>query len=326
MTAYHPPSPKDSPSSAPVFPGFPETDTLKKKPSHAATNVWGPYVALARWHRPIGVFLLLLPCWWGLVLGSSDFPELWLLGVYAMGAILMRGAGCTYNDLVDAPLDKKVARTSGRPLPSGRLPPWKAWVFLCIQGLLGFFLLWMLPPVTIILGGASLGLVALYPWMKRWTYWPQLFLGLTFNWGILMGWSSVNPCFEEWTLKSILPPLLLYGAGIFWTLIYDTLYAHQDRQDDARVGIKSTALKFGEKTPLYLLGFGGGFLGLLGFVGILSALHPFYYWGLGGVAIQLGIQVYGMDIHNPSLCGRQFKAHGRIGITVLLALLGGRFL
>lgn len=208
-----------------------------------------------RLDRPIGWWLLLLPGWWAIVLASGgvqtmDGRSWYFIAAFLIGAIVMRGAGCVVNDIWDRDLDKMVERTRGRPLASGAVSVKRAALFLGALLLMGAAILLSMNGLTIILGLASLPLIALYPAMKRITYWPQLFLGITFNFGALMGWSAVNGSLS-------LAPLCLYLGGIFWTIGYDTIYAHQDKEDDALAGIKSTALKFGAQSKLWVSGFYG---------------------------------------------------------------------
>src|SRR5262249_60047313 len=203
-----------------------------------------PYARLARWDRPIGTWLLLFPGWWGIALADPVWPDLLLL-LFAIGAVAMRGAGCTLNDIADREYDGKVARTRLRPLPSGRVTVPRAIVFMVAQFAVGAAILFSLKPLCWWLGLGVLVLIGTYPFMKRITYWPQLFLGLNFNWGALLGWAAVTGSLA-W------PPVLLYLGGIFWTLGYDTIYAHQDKEDDARIGVKSSALSLGERTRPFL--------------------------------------------------------------------------
>ena len=204
-----------------------------------------PYAQLMRLDRPIGWWLLLLPCWWGLFLAQvsqgGGLPSLWFALLFLVGAIVMRGAGCTLNDIVDRNYDGRVARTKGRPIPSGRVSVKQALIFLAAQALLGLAILLQFNSHTVVLAMTSLLIVAIYPFMKRITNWPQLVLGLAFNWGVLVGWSAVHGSLS-W------PPVLVYLGGIFWTLAYDTIYAHQDREDDVLIGVKSTAVHFGDNT------------------------------------------------------------------------------
>src|SRR5579884_3093654 len=204
-----------------------------------------PYARLARLDRPIGTWLLLFPGWWGIALAAAGWPDPVLLVLFAVGAVAMRGAGCTLNDIADREYDGKVARTRLRPLPSGRVTVLQAALFMGLQLAVGAAVLLSLNRMTILLGLAVLALIATYPFMKRITYWPQLFLGLNFNWGALLGWTAVTGA-VAW------PAVLLYLGGICWTLGYDTIYAHQDKEDDARIGVKSSALALGARTRPFL--------------------------------------------------------------------------
>ena len=213
-----------------------------------------PYLRLSRADRPIGTWLLLIPCWWGLLLAAAADPtglrpfDFWIALGCALGAFLMRGAGCTWNDLTDRDIDARVARTRSRPLPSGQVTPAHAAVWMVVQAALAFGILVTFPPEAVALGTGSLALVAIYPFAKRFTWWPQVFLGLAFNWGVLLAWAAHARDLG-------MAPALLYAAGIAWTLFYDTIYAHQDREDDALIGVKSTARLFGTHTKPWLLGF-----------------------------------------------------------------------
>lgn len=213
-----------------------------------------PYAYLARLDRPIGIWLLLLPAWWAIFLASGGGLSLngfdaWIVILFGIGAVVMRGAGCVINDLWDRDLDKSVERTRVRPLAAGLIKPFQAIIFLIVLLLLGFLILIQTKSlVTILLGIMTLPLIALYPLMKRLTWWPQLFLGVVFNFGALMGWAAVTGLVQ-------IPAVLLYMGGIFWTLGYDTVYAYQDKEDDARIGIKSTALKFGTDSKKWVGGF-----------------------------------------------------------------------
>ncbi len=211
---------------------------------------WHPYLSLARVDRPTGIWLLLLPCLWGLGLADTSTAglPLGMAVIFTVGAVLLRSAGCIINDLWDRKLDISVERTRDRPLASGRLTTRQAMLFLAGLLFAGLILLLMLNRLAIILGFASLALVVTYPLMKRVTWWPQLFLGFTFNWGVLMSWAAV-------TGQVSTAAVLLYAGGIFWTLAYDTVYAHQDREDDARIGIKSTALRLGQRSKSFVKGF-----------------------------------------------------------------------
>lgn len=209
-----------------------------------------PYLRLARADRPIGTWLLLLPCWWGLVLamlhdGRAYWHDLWIFAGCGIGAWLMRGAGCTWNDITDRHIDGSVARTASRPIPSGQVSVKGALAWLVAQALVAFCILLTFNAAAIALGVLALVPVAIYPFAKRFTWWPQVFLGLAFNWGALLAWTAHTGQIE-W------PAVLLYLAGISWTLFYDTIYAHQDKEDDALIGVKSTARLFGERTPKWL--------------------------------------------------------------------------
>ncbi|WP_108485174.1 4-hydroxybenzoate octaprenyltransferase [Oceaniglobus ichthyenteri] len=209
-----------------------------------------PYLRLSRADRPIGTWLLLLPCWWGLLLamamtGRATLYDLWIGVGCALGAFLMRGAGCTWNDITDRNIDGSVERTRSRPIPSGQVSVRAALIWLIAQSLIAFGILLTFNTAAILLGIGSLGLVAIYPFAKRFTWWPQVFLGLAFNWGALLA-------FTAHTGAVMFPALLLYLAGIAWTLFYDTIYAHQDKEDDALIGVKSTALLFGDRSHIWL--------------------------------------------------------------------------
>ena len=208
-----------------------------------------PYLRLSRADRPIGTWLLLLPCWWGLTLGilSDGHPvvgDLWILLGCGIGAFLMRGAGCTWNDITDRDIDSAVERTRSRPIPSGQVSLQQAVIWMMLQAILASLILFSFNKIAIYLGILSFLPVAVYPFAKRFTWWPQVFLGIAFNWGILLA-------FAAHTGTVTLAAVIMYGGAIFWTLFYDTIYAHQDREDDALIGVKSTARLFGEKTVLW---------------------------------------------------------------------------
>ncbi|MEM8776202.1 MAG: 4-hydroxybenzoate octaprenyltransferase [Pseudomonadota bacterium] len=213
---------------------------------HYAPAALRPYLRLSRADRPIGTWLLLLPCWWGLVLamgfdGRASWHDLWIFVGCAIGAFLMRGAGCTWNDITDRHIDGSVSRTASRPIPSGQVSVRQAFVWLVLQALIAFCILLTFNLAAIALGVLSLLPVAVYPFAKRFTWWPQVFLGIAFNWGALLAWTAHTGSLQ-W------PAIWLYLCGIAWTLFYDTIYAHQDAEDDALIGVKSTARLFGEKT------------------------------------------------------------------------------
>ncbi|QPM90729.1 4-hydroxybenzoate octaprenyltransferase [Pseudooceanicola algae] len=228
-----------------------------------------PYLRLARADRPIGTWLLLLPCWWGLLLamasdGQPRWQDLWIFVGCGLGAWLMRGAGCTWNDITDRHIDGAVERTRSRPIPSGQVTTKQAAGWMVAQALVAFLILLTFPPMAILLGVLSLVTVAIYPFAKRFTWWPQIFLGLAFNWGALLAWTAHTGSLG-W------PAVLLYVAGICWTLFYDTIYAHQDKEDDALIGVKSTARLFMDATPAWLARFLIGTMVLLG-IAVLAAL------------------------------------------------------
>ncbi|XP_068247098.1 4-hydroxybenzoate polyprenyltransferase, mitochondrial isoform X1 [Palaemon carinicauda] len=280
------------------------------------------YLQLMRFDRPIGSWLLFWPCGWSIALAATpgNLPDIEMLGLFALGAIVMRGAGCTINDMWDKDYDGKATRTAGRPLASGALSLFDALVFLATQLSIGCLILLQLNFYSILLGASSLGLIILYPLMKRVTYWPQLMLGFTFNWGALLGWSAIHgSC--DWSIC-----LPLYAAGVSWTLIYDTIYAHQDKYDDAIIGIKSTALKFGDATQRWLTGFAVTMVSSLIVTGYSAQLAWPYYLTVLGTAAHIGNQVRTLDINNPSDCGDKFRANRHIGLLLFLGMIGGTLL
>ncbi len=280
-------------------------------------GVW-PYLSLMRADRAIGTWLLFLPCLWALLMAPISAgapPNWWLLPLFALGALAMRGAGCTYNDIVDRNFDALVARTATRPLPSGQVTVKQAVVFLGLQLLVGLLVLLSLPWLAILLGVASLALVFTYPFMKRVTYWPQAFLGLTFNWGALLGWAAAVEGLA-W------PALALYLGGFFWTIGYDTIYAHQDREDDALIGVKSTALKFGRKTRRWVTLF--YILAVIGWglAGWIAGLGWPFALGLAAAAAQLAWQVVTLDIDDGPGCLLRFKSNKWAGLLLAAGILG----
>ena len=282
-----------------------------------APSAWRPYLLLARVDRPIGTWLLLWPCWWSLALAGTPWPDPVLLVLFAVGALLLRGAGCCWNDIVDRDLDGRVERTSTRPIPSGQLTLAQASVFMVALGLLGLAVLLSFNRFAVLVGLASLAPVVIYPFMKRITWWPQAFLGLAFNWGALLGWAAARGELG-W------PPVVLYLAGIAWTLGYDTIYAHQDREDDALVGVRSSARRLGAKTTPALWAFYG--LALVGFgaAGELAELGPAFYLGLGLGGLLLAWQVLRLERDNPADCLEKFKANSSFGWILFFAILAGR--
>ncbi|GAB6052993.1 4-hydroxybenzoate octaprenyltransferase [Magnetospira thiophila] len=278
-----------------------------------------PYLRLMRLDRPIGTWLLLLPCWWSTALAAEGAPDVWLMALFAVGALVMRGAGCTFNDFVDRDFDARVARTADRPIASGAVSLFRALVFLGLQLLLGLSILLQFNAFAVAVGVASLILVFTYPFMKRITYWPQAFLGLTFNWGALMGWAAVT---------GDLPPAagVLYAAGFFWTLGYDTIYAHQDKADDLIVGVKSTALRLGNATRSWLVVFYGLTLLLLAVVGVLVNLGWPFWVGLALGGLHLGWQARAVNIDDPPDCLRKFKANRDFGLLLLAGIITAKLI
>jgi 4-hydroxybenzoate polyprenyltransferase len=278
-----------------------------------------PYLRLARIDRPIGTWLLLFPCWWGLALASRGWPDPKLLLAFAVGALVMRGAGCTFNDIVDRDFDARVERTRHRPLPSGAVSLRGALLFLALQLLAGLVILLSFNPFTIWLGVASLALVFTYPFMKRVTWWPQAFLGLTFNWGALMGWSAATGSLE-------LPALLLYAGAVAWTVGYDTIYAHQDKEDDALIGVRSTARLFAESSRRWIaLFYGLAFVGF-GAAGATAGLSWPYWLASAATAAQLGWQLRGVRIDDPADCLMRFRSNRWIGWILFAGIVAGRLL
>jgi 4-hydroxybenzoate polyprenyltransferase len=277
-----------------------------------------PYAQLARLDRPIGWWLLLLPCWWSLALAQiaigGGMPNFWYALLFLIGAIVMRGAGCTLNDLADADFDGKVERTKQRPIPSGRVSKSQALVFLALQLFFGLIVVLQFNWFTIKLAAASLIIVAIYPFMKRFTHWPQFVLGLAFNWGALVGWSSVTGSLA-W------PPVLLYAAGIFWTLAYDTIYAHQDKDDDILIGVKSTALLFGAKTLPWLSGFFAASLALVAASIFLAGGHLLALMGVACAAMQAAWQLARFDHTNSALCLKLMHSNRIYGLIILFWLV-----
>jgi 4-hydroxybenzoate polyprenyltransferase len=280
-----------------------------------------PYLKLARMDRPIGTWLLLWPCLWSVALAArpGTWPDIPLLVLFGVGALVMRGAGCTFNDIVDRNFDARVARTALRPIPSGQVNVIQAWVWLVVLSLIGLAILLTFNPFAIGVGIASLVLVAVYPFMKRVTYWPQIFLGLAFNWGAVLGWAAVRGELG-WA------PVILYLGGIAWTLGYDTIYAHQDKEDDILIGIKSTALKLGDRTRPWLWLFYAGQTAGLGLAGWLAGLAWPFYAGLVVSAVHLAWQARTVDIASPADCLAKFKSNNPYGLIVFVAImLGVRF-
>ncbi|MBT4356102.1 MAG: 4-hydroxybenzoate octaprenyltransferase [Rhodospirillaceae bacterium] len=282
-----------------------------------------PYATLMRLDRPIGTWLLLLPCWWSLALGwqlNQNEITLWELAhlylVFSVGAIVMRGAGCTVNDLWDKKLDQLVERTANRPIASGMISVPRAIMFLLFQLSIGLLVLLQLNETCWLLGISILFLVFSYPAFKRFTYWPQFILGLTFNWGALMGWVAI-------TGKVDFICLALYVAGIFWTLGYDTIYAHQDKTDDEIIGVKSSALALGDKTkPFIYIVYSLTIIGIL-LIGWINLFEiPFFVFCLIALS-QLIWQIYTVNINEPSDCLKKFKSNRLFGLLITIAIFLG---
>uniref|UniRef100_A0A7M4F440 4-hydroxybenzoate polyprenyltransferase, mitochondrial n=2 Tax=Crocodylus porosus TaxID=8502 RepID=A0A7M4F440_CROPO len=285
----------------------------------AAPGPARPYLRLMRLDRPIGTWLLYLPCTWSIGLAAEPgcFPDWYMLSLFGAGAVLMRGAGCTINDMWDQEYDKKVTRTASRPIASGDISAFQALVFLGGQLSLALCVLLCLNYYSIGLGAASLSLVITYPLMKRITYWPQLVLGLTFNWGALLGWSAIKgSC--DWSVC-----LPLYFSGVVWTLIYDTIYAHQDKRDDVVIGVKSTALRFKEDTKQWLSGFGGIMLMGLCVTGMNCDQTFPYYTAVAAVGAHLAHQIYTLDINTPEDCWKKFTSNRTLGTLLFIGIVLG---
>ncbi len=277
-----------------------------------------PFARLARWERPIGWYLLMWPCLWSLALASNvagaPIPNIWYAVLMFIGAVAMRGAGCTYNDIVDKDIDDKVERTRSRPIPSGQVTSRQAKIFTILQALVGLIVLLQFNGFAIVLGASSLVIVAAYPFMKRITDWPQLVLGLAFSWGALFGWAAVFGSLS-------LAPILLYCGGVLWTIGYDTIYAHQDKEDDALVGVRSTARLFGEKTRQALVFLYGAtllfFAGALAFAGS----GPVAFVGLTLGALHLFNQIRVLDIDDPDQCLALFRSNSTFGLILFAGLV-----
>jgi len=276
-----------------------------------------PYLRLARADRPVGFFLLALPCFWSVALAGrsieAPYPDPWLLLLFAIGAIAMRAAGCTYNDIVDRDIDAQVARTQSRPLPSGQVSVTAAVLFMLALCLVGLAVLLSLNTFSVPLGLGVIPIVALYPFMKRISDWPQAVLGLAFNWGALIGWAAVLGGLNA-------APLVLYAGAIAWTIGYDTIYAHQDREDDELIGMKSTALRFGSATKTWLGGFYAVAWSAMVVAGLLSGAGPVFIAGMGLAGAQLAWQVVTLDIDDAENCLRRFRSNRDFGLTVFAAV------
>lgn len=291
-----------------------------------APAVTRPYLRLSRADRPIGTWLLLLPCWWGLTLGllytghngwDTLGAELWIAIGCAIGAVLMRGAGCTWNDITDREIDGLVDRTRSRPIPSGQVSVRNALFWMVAQALMAFAILLTFNLNTIFLGMAALVPVCIYPFAKRFTWWPQVFLGIAFNWGALLAWTAHTGSLG-------LPAVVLYAGGIAWTLFYDTIYAHQDTTDDALIGVKSTARLFGENSRLWLRGFMVATVLLTGLAVLLAAIDRnmlLMVLALGGpwaMGWHLAWQLRQFDPEYPAGLLKLFRSNRDAGLILTL--------
>ncbi|MEM1429919.1 MAG: 4-hydroxybenzoate octaprenyltransferase [Pseudomonadota bacterium] len=288
-----------------------------------APRPWRPFLRLSRADRPIGTWLLLLPCWWAVLAAANTVGwqahHAWILVGCTLGAFLMRGAGCTWNDLTDRGYDAAVERTRSRPLPSGQVTPRQAFWWAVAQSLAAFLILITFHPLAIVLGVASLGLVAIYPFAKRFTWWPQVFLGLAFNWGALLAWAAATGDLG-WAA------VCLYLSGIAWTLFYDTIYAHQDKEDDALIGVKSTARLFGQRTKAWLRAFMVAAVLAMTLAAILAvapAANPLALVvalaGAAGMGWHMTWQLSTLDTEDPQNCMRVFRSNRDAGLIPVAA-------
>ncbi len=281
-----------------------------------------PYLRLARADRPVGSWLLLLPCWWSAAMASiaagQPWPDVKLLALFAIGAVAMRGAGCTWNDILDRDLDAAVERTRSRPIPSGQITAKQAFAFLALLSLIGLCVLLQFNRFAILTGIVSLLVVSLYPLAKRVTNFPQIVLGLAFSWGALMGWAAVFGRLD-------VAPLLLYAGSIFWVIGYDTIYAHQDREDDALLGVGSTALFFEQNTKPALAALYAASTVLIALAGYFAGAGIVFAIGLVAFALHLAWQVKSIDIDDPALCLRLFRSNRDAGLILFAALVCDAF-
>jgi 4-hydroxybenzoate polyprenyltransferase len=279
-----------------------------------------PFGRLARWDRPIGIWLLMFPCWWSLALAAApDWAHLlgWMV-LFALGAIAMRGAGCTWNDILDRKVDAGVERTRGRPLPAGEVRLRDAVIWMGLQALIGAIILFKFNKFAVLVGLASLVVVAIYPLMKRITSWPQVVLGFAFNWGALLGFAAVAGTLSWATVA-------LYLGGVAWTMVYDTIYAMQDQRDDAIVGVRSTARRFADSPRRWLSLFAGLAIALWLAAGALAGLHLPYFIVLAAIVLHLGWQIVDVRPSDPADCLNKFKANAWIGWLLVAAIVAGHF-
>jgi len=281
---------------------------------------WRPYLRLMRADRPIGWWLLLLPCWQSLFLaiGATGFRwvDLWLPIAFFIGAVAMRGAGCTLNDIVDRDIDAQVDRTQSRPIPSGAVSVRQAVLFMAVLCFVSLLVLMTMNGTTIFLALLSLGVVVFYPFAKRVMNWPQVILGIAFNWGALVGWTAHAGYLG-------LPAIMLYIGGVAWTIGYDTIYAHQDKEDDAVIGVKSTALHFGTATHTWLGGFYFAAFLFAGFAGLFAGLGFGFWFVFFGYVAHLIWQISKLDIDDPDNCLRLFRSNRDAGFLLLVAIVLG---
>lgn len=269
-----------------------------------------------RGDKPVGIWLVLCPALWGLTLAYKGLPPLKDILIFAVGSFLVRGAGCTYNDFVDQQVDRQVDRTKNRPLARKALSSKQAFIFLALQLLLAASLLLWMPLEVFYMALGAVGLILIYPWLKKITYWPQLFLGFAMNYSLLMAYVSVKQ-----TLDVVV--LLLYGGSIFWTLGYDTLYAHQDKVDDRRIGVKSTALVFENHTKFFVFLCYSIFLTS---VGLVIVSFEMSLWAFAGLVMPLTLllgQIFLVDLRSPSSCGRAFRSNQWVGFFIEILLILG---
>jgi 4-hydroxybenzoate polyprenyltransferase len=279
-----------------------------------------PYGRLARWDRPIGIWLLLFPCWWSVALAAAphwDNMVGWM-ALFAVGALAMRGAGCTWNDIVDRKVDAQVERTRGRPLPSGEVKLHQALIWMALQSLVGVAILFKFNKFAGAVALASLLLVAIYPTMKRLTSWPQVVLGLAFNWGALVGYAAL-------TGRLSWAAVALYAGGVAWTMVYDTIYAMQDQRDDAVIGVRSTARRFASAPRRWLTLFAVLALAAWALAGYLAGLSPLYGAVLLIIALHFGWQITFLKPHDQADCLAKFKANAQVGILLTVAVIAGHF-
>jgi 4-hydroxybenzoate polyprenyltransferase len=305
--------PPSSPTNA-AIPDAPQGNWVDR----LAPESCRPFLRLARFDRPIGAWLLLFPCWWGQLLaeralGHAAADASYLL-LFLLGAFVMRGAGCTYNDIVDRDYDARVQRTAARPIASGQVSLAEAQMFLGVLSLIGLLILIQFNVFTIALGAASLLLVAVYPFAKRYTDWPQIVLGLTFKWGALVGWSAITGGLS-------VAPLALYAGCVLWTVGYDTIYAHQDKDDDEAIGLRSTALTLGEATrPAVALLYAGAIV-LWVVAGALAGAGPAFFLALGLVGVQFAWQLATLDTEDAVNCLKRFRSNQLVGWILCLGLV-----